>query len=168
MLFTCLNIRAIHIEVIESLNTSSFINALRRLLAIRGPVKQIRSDRGADFVGASKDLQIPSNVDEKVVKQFLSNHSCIWKFNPPHLSHMGKDDWACPQDLEFYASSDDILQTHAQSSHHLYGQSHCHYKQQTIDCCVNRSSRSFHPNTCHITYPKDRCQFSSTWGFWKS
>ncbi len=89
VLFTCLNIRAIHIEVIESLNNSSFINALRRFLAIRGPVKQIRSDRGTNFVGACKDLQIPSNVDEKVVKQFLSNHSCIWKFNPPHSSHMG-------------------------------------------------------------------------------
>ncbi len=46
---------------------------------------------------------------------------------------MGKDDWACPHDLGFYASSDDILQTHAQSTHHLYGRSHCHYKQQTID-----------------------------------
>ncbi len=89
VLFTCLNIRAIHIEVIESLNTSSFINALRRFLAIRGPVKQIRSDRGTNFVGACEDLQIPSNVDEKVVKKFLSNHSCIWKFNPLHSSHMG-------------------------------------------------------------------------------
>ncbi len=86
--YSHLNIRAIHIEVIESLNTSSFINVLRRFLAIRGPVKQIRSDRGTNFVGACKDLQIPSNVDEKVVKQFLSNHSCIWKFNPPHSSHM--------------------------------------------------------------------------------
>ncbi len=37
VLFTCLNIRAIHIEVIEYLNTSSFINALRRFLAIWVP-----------------------------------------------------------------------------------------------------------------------------------
>lgn len=89
VLFTCLNIRAIHIEVIESLTTSSFINALRRFLAIRGPVKQIRSDRGTNFIGACKDLQIPSNVDEKAVERFLSDHNCTWTFNPPHSSHMG-------------------------------------------------------------------------------
>ena len=38
VIFTCLSVRAIHIELIESLDTSSFINALRRFLAIRGPV----------------------------------------------------------------------------------------------------------------------------------
>ena len=37
VIFTCLTVRAIHIELIESLDTSSFINALRRFLAIRGP-----------------------------------------------------------------------------------------------------------------------------------
>ncbi|XP_048868217.1 uncharacterized protein LOC125740722 isoform X1 [Brienomyrus brachyistius] len=89
VLFTCLSIRAIHIEVIESLSTSSFINALRRFLAIRGPVKQIRSDRGTNFIGACKDLQISSNVDEKAVERFLSDQGCVWTFNPPHSSHMG-------------------------------------------------------------------------------
>lgn len=89
VLFTCLNIRAVHIEVIESLDTSAFINALRRFLAIHGPAKRIRSDRGTNFIGACKDLQIPSNIDEKAVKQFLSDHSCLWTFNPPHASHMG-------------------------------------------------------------------------------
>lgn len=49
VLFTCLSIRAIHLEVIESMDSSSFINALRRFLAIRGPVKQIRSDRGTNL-----------------------------------------------------------------------------------------------------------------------
>lgn len=58
-------------------------------MAIRGPVKQIRSDRGTIFTGARKDLQIPSNVDEKVEKKFLSNHGCKWTFNPPHSLHMG-------------------------------------------------------------------------------
>ncbi|XP_060745195.1 uncharacterized protein LOC132858752 [Tachysurus vachellii] len=89
VLFTCLSIRAIHIEVIESLDSSSFINALRRFLAIRGPVKQIRSDRGTNFIGACKDLQIFSNVNEKAVKQFLSDHGCMWTFNLPHSSHKG-------------------------------------------------------------------------------
>jgi len=37
VLFTCLTTRAIHIELIESMDSSSFINALRRFLALRGP-----------------------------------------------------------------------------------------------------------------------------------
>lgn len=36
-LFTCLTTRAVHIEVVEEMTSSSFINALRRLIAIRGP-----------------------------------------------------------------------------------------------------------------------------------
>lgn len=31
------------------MDTSSFINALRRFLAIRGPVKQLRSDCGTNL-----------------------------------------------------------------------------------------------------------------------
>lgn len=58
-----MSIRAVHVEVIESLNTSSFINTLRRFLAVRGPVKHIHSDHGTNFVGACKDLKIPSNID---------------------------------------------------------------------------------------------------------
>ncbi|KAL3190402.1 hypothetical protein MRX96_019346 [Rhipicephalus microplus] len=54
LLFTCLSIRAVDIEVVEGLDTSSFINALRRFLAIRGLLKQIRSDRGTNFVGACR------------------------------------------------------------------------------------------------------------------
>ncbi|VDI78657.1 Hypothetical predicted protein [Mytilus galloprovincialis] len=50
LLFTCLSTRAIHIEVIEELSLSSFINALRRFIALRGSIKEIRSDRGANFV----------------------------------------------------------------------------------------------------------------------
>ncbi len=61
-----MSIRAVHIEVIESLDTSSFINALRRFLAVRGPVKHIRSDSGTNIVGACKDLNIPSNIDVSV------------------------------------------------------------------------------------------------------
>ncbi|XP_064475521.1 uncharacterized protein LOC135389399 [Ornithodoros turicata] len=45
VLFTYMSIRAVHIEVIEAMDTSSFINALRRFFAVRGPAKQLSSGR---------------------------------------------------------------------------------------------------------------------------
>ncbi|XP_041417319.1 uncharacterized protein LOC108712235 [Xenopus laevis] len=89
VMFTCMSSRAVHIEVIESMDASSFINAFRRFIAIRGPVKCIRSDRGTNFVGAVKELQIPSNLDTAKVDRYLNEQGCTWTFNPPHSSHMG-------------------------------------------------------------------------------
>ena len=45
ILFTCLNTRGIHIEVVEDMSSSCFINAFKRFVSIRRKVKQIRSDR---------------------------------------------------------------------------------------------------------------------------
>lgn len=90
VLFTCLSIRAVHIEVIEAMDTSSFINALRRFLAIRGPVKQIRSDCGTNFVGACREMGInPNDLGSSTPGKFLNEKGCTWVFNPPHGSHMG-------------------------------------------------------------------------------
>ncbi|KAM4012761.1 uncharacterized protein ACNLHF_004514 isoform 1-T3 [Anomaloglossus baeobatrachus] len=85
VLFTCMSVRAVHIEVLESMDTSSLINVLRRFLAIRGPVKQLRSDRGSNFVGACREL----NIDTKPIQDQLAEKGCTWIFNPPHSSHMG-------------------------------------------------------------------------------
>ena len=52
VLFTCLASRAIHLETATSLETDSFINALRRFICRRGPIRQVRSDQGTNFVGA--------------------------------------------------------------------------------------------------------------------
>ena len=57
-LFTCMSSRAIHIEVTWShMESDSFINALRRFLAVRGPVRQIRSDCGRNIIGARNELK---------------------------------------------------------------------------------------------------------------
>ncbi|XP_059922878.1 uncharacterized protein LOC132468990 [Gadus macrocephalus] len=88
--FTCLSVRAVHIELIEAMDTSSFINSLRRFLAIRGPVKLIRSDCGTNFKGACKELQVLLQDDQEPnISKFLSAEGCTWIFNPPHSSHMG-------------------------------------------------------------------------------
>ncbi len=57
VIFTCLTSRAIHLETAHSLDTSSFICALRRFISRRGNVKRIRSDNGTNFVEANRELR---------------------------------------------------------------------------------------------------------------
>ncbi len=90
ILFTCMCTRAVHIEVIESMNTASCINALRRFFAVRGPAKQLRSDRGTNFIGASQELGMqPAKEKQTSLLKYLHENGCTWEFNPPHASHMG-------------------------------------------------------------------------------
>lgn len=90
ILFTCLVTRAVHIEVVEEMSSSAFINAVRRFTAIRGPVKTFRSDQGTNFVGAVDHLRIDAiYVDDEPLKKYLHNSGTVWIFNPPHASHMG-------------------------------------------------------------------------------
>ena len=90
VIFTCLYSRAIHAEVVESMDTSSFISALRRFVAIRGPVSKLRCDQGTNFVGAKNELNDALNkMDRNAVAAYLSSVQCQWEFNPPHASHFG-------------------------------------------------------------------------------
>ena len=90
VLFTCMSTRAIHIEVLETMTSSSFINALRRFFSIRGYAKQLRSDCGTNFIGASKELKMDSQGSCDVdIADYLLKQKCTWVFNPPHSSHMG-------------------------------------------------------------------------------
>eukprot|EP00105_Crassostrea_gigas_P022480 XP_011442016.1 PREDICTED: uncharacterized protein LOC105338534 [Crassostrea gigas] len=90
VLFSCLTTRAVHIEVIEDMSSSCFINALRRFVALRGPVKLFRSDKGTNFIGAVNDLNVNAiNVEDKMVQTYLKDNRATWLFNAPHASHMG-------------------------------------------------------------------------------
>jgi hypothetical protein len=84
-LFTCLTVRAVHIEIVHSLGTDSFINALQRFICRRGQVRCIRSDNGSNFVCAAKELCF----DQRRIHAFLRERSVEWLFNPPAASHMG-------------------------------------------------------------------------------
>ena len=58
--------------------------------AIRGPIRQLRCDRGTNFVGANNQLnrELASMTNGKVA-QFLLDNNCDFKFNVPSASHMG-------------------------------------------------------------------------------
>ena len=46
--FTCRSSRAVHLEPLSSLDTSSFLSAFSRFCAIRGRPNSVRSDRGGN------------------------------------------------------------------------------------------------------------------------
>lgn len=54
--FSCLTMRATHIAVTESLETDSFINALRRFISRRGMPKMMRSDNGINLSGGEREI----------------------------------------------------------------------------------------------------------------
>ena len=90
VLFTCLSSRAIHIETANSLDTSSFINALRRFVARRGNVRKIRCDNGTNFHGAERELRVAlQEMSEDHIRDFTLKAGIDWSFNPPAASHMG-------------------------------------------------------------------------------
>lgn len=85
VIFTCLTIRAIHIELVNSLSADSFIMALRRMAARRGWPSIVFSDNGTNLRGAETELkksfaQVQSEVMNKGVE---------WRFIPPGCPHMG-------------------------------------------------------------------------------
>lgn len=79
--------RAIHIELLDDMTTDSFINSLRCFTSIRGPVKQIRSDQGTNFIGAANEFKKACN--ENKLKKYTNENNIEFVVNVPNASHMG-------------------------------------------------------------------------------
>lgn len=75
------------------LTTDSFLNAYRRFICHRGPIQQLRSDQGTNFVGAKNKLQAALNeMNHEEMQRELLRDNCdwfTWKMNIAHASHMG-------------------------------------------------------------------------------
>ena len=90
VVFTCLAIRAVHIEIAYSLDTNSFINALKRFIARRGNPDVIRSDNGTNLRGGERELrEAIRKWNQAQIHEFLLRKEIRWIFNPPAASHMG-------------------------------------------------------------------------------
>lgn len=92
--FICLTTRAVHVEISPDMSTDSFLNALKRFLARRGPVQKIMSDHGTNFVGARSYLKelyafLKSAEYTKKWSEEMSNHRIDWQMIPPNAPHFG-------------------------------------------------------------------------------
>ncbi|XP_065094629.1 uncharacterized protein LOC135715158 [Ochlerotatus camptorhynchus] len=90
VLITCLVVRAIHIEIAHSLNTSSCIMAIRNFVARRGSPLEFFSDRGTNFVSAKRELtEAFRSLDQNKLMQEFVTPDTKWTFLPPSSPHMG-------------------------------------------------------------------------------
>ncbi|XP_041784360.1 uncharacterized protein LOC121602553 isoform X2 [Anopheles merus] len=90
VIFTCLTTRGIHIEVAHSLSTDSCIFAIRNFTARKGLPLEFVSDRGTNFVGASRELkEAAALIDvDRLMAEFVQPGT-KWVFNPPAAPHFG-------------------------------------------------------------------------------
>lgn len=90
VLFTCLTVRAIHLEIVHSLTTDSLIMALRRMAARRGWPRYLYSDNGTNLRGADTELKRSMlELDQETLKLEGLKNEMEWKFIPPASPHWG-------------------------------------------------------------------------------
>ncbi|XP_055604660.1 uncharacterized protein LOC129752897 [Uranotaenia lowii] len=88
-LFTCLTIRAVHLEVVHSLTTMSCKMAVRRFIGRRGSPAEIYSDNGTNFCGARNELMKDWDEINHHLANSFTNSKTKWRLNPPSAPHMG-------------------------------------------------------------------------------
>ena len=89
-LFTCLTTRAVHFEVVPSMDTSSCLMGIERFAARRGVPSVLWSDNGTNFIASEKELlQNITAWNQKTLSEALVKKRIHWKFNPPSAPHHG-------------------------------------------------------------------------------
>eukprot|EP00057_Strongylocentrotus_purpuratus_P016422 XP_011670896.1 PREDICTED: uncharacterized protein LOC105441474 [Strongylocentrotus purpuratus] len=88
VIFTCLNTRAVHLDLAVDVSTMEFLQVLRRFFAFRGQPKVILSDNGTQFVGAVRELrEMVKGWDSDLLREFCAEKGVEWRFTTPSAPH---------------------------------------------------------------------------------
>ena len=89
-LFTCLEVRACHLEMAYGPNTDAFMMAFSRFTKRRGVHTLVVSDNGTNFTSTEKELRAAvRDLDKHRIKQAFVNQHVEWRFNPARALHFG-------------------------------------------------------------------------------
>ncbi|XP_045022821.1 uncharacterized protein LOC123466669 [Daphnia magna] len=93
VMFTCLDCRAVHLEVADSLDMDSFINAFSRFADRRGLPQLCYSDNGTNLVAGEQEINriLPRWNEADLVRKIekLKNLPIEWRFSPPVAPYFG-------------------------------------------------------------------------------
>ena len=87
LLFTCMTTRAIHVELVTSMDLSSFILAFSRFVDLRGPVASMYCNNGTTFKAAANVL--PQLLHSEDLQSFFRKKGFSWEFIPPYSPSQG-------------------------------------------------------------------------------
>lgn len=89
VLFTCLTVRAIHLEIATDLTADTCITCIRNFIAIRGTPSEIYSDNGTNMKGANNEMKKElEKLDTYKLSSAFIGPNLKWCFNPPASPHM--------------------------------------------------------------------------------
>ena len=88
VIFTCLNTKALHLELAVDLSTMESMQVLRRFFAIRGYPVVMLSNNGSQMVGAARELrERVKNLDADQLRDFWTEKGIQWVFTTLAAPH---------------------------------------------------------------------------------
>ncbi|XP_045446878.1 uncharacterized protein LOC123655084 [Melitaea cinxia] len=87
-IFICFATKCVHLELVSSLSTDSFLATLNRFIGRRSRPATIFSDNGTQFVGARNELYKFLNQNASSIVREMSNDRIDFKFIPAYAAHM--------------------------------------------------------------------------------
>ena len=83
IVYTCLTVTAIHIDVLHSMDTHSFINSFRRFAARRGRPELVRSYHGTKFLAGNRELREANEEwNDQEINETSSRYSTPFRIPP--------------------------------------------------------------------------------------
>ena len=81
-IFTCIAVRAIHLELVEDMTAAQFLDCLRRFIAPRGKPDKIISDNAPQFKLAKKAINLAGEnlVKDPDVISYVNESRVKWSF----------------------------------------------------------------------------------------
>ncbi|KAJ8369248.1 hypothetical protein SKAU_G00092760 [Synaphobranchus kaupii] len=89
IIFKCLTTRSIHLDLLNSIDTDSFLMAMRRFISRRGTPWELLSNQGTNFKGGERELSEDFANLTPTLQTQLAKQKIQFRFNPPNAPHFG-------------------------------------------------------------------------------
>jgi hypothetical protein len=90
VMFTCLDCRAVHLELADSMDLDSFMMAFSRFTDRRGVPLVCYSDNGTNLVAGEQEIRDAiAQWNPEALAKNMADRNIEWRFSPPASPHFG-------------------------------------------------------------------------------
>ncbi len=89
VVFKCMTIRAVHLVILHSIDSDSFLMALRRFIIRPGKPFKLLCDQGTNFKAGERELSESFAAMQDEPQSHLASQKIEFVYNPPGAPHFG-------------------------------------------------------------------------------